>query len=70
MTGAIVRAGRHYLRAGDRSILPVGAHFVPVEGPDWPWRVDESAFDRAFAQMSAAGMTAVRIDLLWSAIEP
>jgi hypothetical protein len=70
MTEEIVRAGRHYLRAGDRSILPVGAHFVPTAGPDWPWRVDESAFDRAFAQMSAAGMTTVRIDLLWSAIEP
>jgi endo-1,4-beta-mannosidase len=66
----LVRTGRHYLRAGDRSILPVGAHFVPVEGPDWPWRVDESAFDRAFAQMAAAGMDTVRIDLLWSAIEP
>jgi beta-galactosidase len=70
MTGNVVKAGRHYLRAGDRSILPVGAHFVPVQGPDWPWRVDGSAFARAFAQMSAAGMTAVRIDLLWSAIEP
>jgi hypothetical protein len=70
MAEAVVRAGRHYLRAGDRSILPVGAHLVPVEGPDWPWRVDESAFDLAFAQMSAVGMTAVRIDLLWSAIEP
>ncbi len=70
MTETIVRAGQHYLRTGDRSILPVGAHFVPIDGPDWPWRVDESAFDRAFAQMSAAGMTAVRIDLLWSAIEP
>jgi hypothetical protein len=70
MTGTVVKAGRHYLRAGDRSILPVGAHFVPVQGPDWPWRVDGSAFARAFAQMSAAGMTAVRIDLLWSAIEP
>ena len=70
MTLQAVRGGRHYLRAGDRPVLPVGAHFVPVEGPDWPWRVDESAFDRAFAQMAAAGMTAVRIDLLWSAIEP
>src|SRR6266545_1082282 len=70
MTGSVVRAGRHYLRTGNRSILPVGAHFVPSEGPDWPWRVDESVFDRGFAQMSAIGMTAVRIDLLWSAIEP
>jgi hypothetical protein len=70
MTPPAVRTGTHYLRAGDRSILPVGAHFVPIEGPDWPWRVDEAAFDRAFGQMAAAGMTAVRIDLLWSAIEP
>ena len=70
MNDALVRAGRHYLRSGDRSVLPVGAHFVPVEGPDWPWRVDASTFDRAFGQMAAAGMTAVRIDLLWAAIEP
>ena len=65
-----VRTGPHYLRAGGHSVLPVGAHFVPVEGPDWPWRVDEAAFDGAFAQMRAAGLNAVRIDLLWSAIEP
>jgi hypothetical protein len=65
-----VRTGRHYLRAGDASVLPVGAHFVPVQGPDWPWRADEAAFDRAFAQMASAGMNTVRIDLLWSAVEP
>jgi hypothetical protein len=62
--------GRHYLRVGERPILPVGAHFVPVEGPDWPWRVGPEAFDRAFGQMAAAGLDAVRIDLLWSAVEP
>ena len=62
--------GSRYLRLGDRPILPVGAHFVPVEGPDWPWRVGPEAFDRAFARMAAAGLDAVRIDLLWSAIEP
>jgi Cellulase (glycosyl hydrolase family 5) len=67
---ALVRTGAHYLRAGDTPVLPVGAHFVPVQGPDWPWRVDESSFDRAFSQMAAAGMNTVRIDLLWSAIEP
>jgi hypothetical protein len=62
--------GSHYLHLGGRPILPVGAHFVPVEGPDWPWRVGPEAFDRAFAQMAAAGLDAVRIDLLWSAVEP
>ena len=62
--------GSHYLHVGGRPILPVGAHFVPVEGPDWPWRVGPEAFDRAFAQMAAAGLDAVRIDLLWSAVEP
>jgi hypothetical protein len=65
-----VRAGRHYLRAGNASVLPVGAHFVPVQGPDWPWRVDESAFDAAFAQMASAGMNTARIDVLWQAVEP
>jgi hypothetical protein len=70
MTLPLVGAGRHYLRAGGRSILPVGAHYVPVEGPDWPWRVDASSFDRAFEAMAAAGLDTVRIDLLWSAIEP
>ena len=62
--------GSHYLRVGDRPILPVGAHVVPPEGPDWPWRVGPEAFDRAFGQMAAAGLDAARIDLLWSAIEP
>jgi hypothetical protein len=62
--------GSHYLRAGGRPILPVGAHYVPVEGPDWPWRVGSEAFDSAFAGMAAAGLDAVRIDLLWSAVEP
>ncbi len=69
-TDEVVGSGRQYLRASGRSVLPVGAHFVPTAGPDWPWRVDEAEFDRAFEQMSAAGMTTVRIDLLWSAIEP
>ncbi|MDP9243349.1 MAG: beta-galactosidase, partial [Actinomycetota bacterium] len=66
----LVRRGPHLLEAGGRSILPVGAHYVPVEGPDWPWRVGAGSFDDAFRQMAAAGMDAVRIDLLWSAIEP
>ena len=66
----IVGRGRHYLERDGRSIVPVGAHYVPVEGPDWPWRVGPEAFDRAFAAMAAAGLDTVRIDLLWSAIEP
>ena len=53
-----------------RAILPVGAHHVPVEGPDWPWRVGPDAFDAAFAQMAEAGLDTVRIDLLWAAVEP
>jgi hypothetical protein len=70
MTSDLVARGPHYLRRADRSFLPVGAHYVPVEGPDWPWRVGPESFDRAFAQMAAHGMDAVRIDLLWAAIEP
>ncbi len=66
----IVGRGRHYLERDGRPIVPVGAHYVPVEGPDWPWRVGAEAFDRAFAAMAAAGLDTVRIDLLWSAIEP
>ena len=62
--------GSHYLRLGDRPILPVGAHVGPVEGPDWPWRVGPEAFDRAFAGMAAAGLDAARIDLPWAAVEP
>jgi hypothetical protein len=64
------RQGDRYLRIGDRPYLPVGAHYVPIEGPDWPWRVGAASFDRAFAAMARAGLDAVRIDLLWSAIEP
>ena len=62
--------GPHYLYVGGRPVLPVGAHVVPSEGPDWPWRVGPEAFDRAFAQMAAVGLDAARIDLLWSAVEP
>ncbi len=40
LTGvSTVRRGRHFLERDGRPILPVGAHYVPVEGPDWPWRV-------------------------------
>jgi Cellulase (glycosyl hydrolase family 5) len=70
MSPDLVTRGPHYLRRGDRSFLPVGAHYVPVVGPDWPWRVGPESFDRAFGEMAAHGLDAVRIDLLWAAIEP
>jgi hypothetical protein len=66
----IVSRGRHYLVRDGRPFVPVGAHYVPVQGPDWPWRTDAASFDRAFAAMADAGLDTVRIDLLWSAIEP
>ena len=69
-SGQTAATGSHFLVQDGRSILPVGAHYVPVEGPDWPWRVGPEAFDRAFAGMAAAGLDSVRIDLLWQAIEP
>ncbi len=65
-----VRAGRHYLERDGRPFVPIGAHVVPVEGPDWPWRVDASAFDRAFGAMASLGLDTARIDLLWAAVEP
>jgi hypothetical protein len=65
-----LEAGRHYLQDGGRSVVPVGVHFVPASGPDWPWRCDVAEFDRAFAQMAALGLDSVRIDVLWSAVEP
>ena len=65
-----VQRGRHYLRVDGRATLPVGAHVVPPAGPDWPWRVGAAAFERGFAAMAAAGMTSVRIDLAWEAVEP
>ncbi len=68
--GDRVQAGSPYLRRGDRAFLPVGAHLVPPEGPDWPWRVGADAFDRGFSAMAAAGMTSVRIDFAWEAVEP
>ncbi len=68
--GELVTRGPHYLRRGGRSIVPVGAHYVPIQGPDWPWRVDAEEFDVAFAAMAAAGLDTVRIDLLWAAVEP
>jgi len=65
-----ITQGTHYLQREERSFVPVGAHYVPVEGPDWPWRVDASSFDAAFSAMAHAGLDSVRIDLLWSAVEP
>jgi hypothetical protein len=65
-----VRPGSPYLRRGARAFVPVGAHLVPREGPDWPWRVGAAGFEPSFAAMAAAGMTAVRIDLAWAAVEP
>ena len=62
--------GRHYLERDGRPFVPVGAHVVPVEGPDWPGRVGASTFDTYFHAMSAMGLDAARIDLLWSAVEP
>jgi endo-1,4-beta-mannosidase len=72
MTGDTDRVapGPHYLRRGGRSFVPVGAHYVPTQGPDWPWRVGPEEFDRAFAGMAEAGLDTVRIDLLWAALEP
>lgn len=66
----MIGRGRHLLERNGRPFVPVGVHFVPSEGPDWPWRVDAATFERAFAAMQAMGLDAVRIDLLWSAVEP
>lgn len=65
-----LRRGSHFLRDGGRSVCPVGVHYVPRQGPDWPWRVGPDEFDREFARMAALGLDSVRIDLIWSAIEP
>jgi endo-1,4-beta-mannosidase len=63
-------AGSHFLRADGHAVVPVGVHYVPASGPDWPWRTGAEEFERAFAAMAAAGLTSVRIDLLWAAVEP
>lgn len=65
-----VQVGSHFLRRDGRSFVPVGAHYVPPSGPDWPWRTGPHEFSTAFAAMAEAGLTTVRIDLLWAAIEP
>jgi len=65
-----LRSGGHFLREGDRSVVPVGVHYVPKQGPDWPWRVGPEEFDRAFERMAALGLDSVRIDLIWAAVEP
>lgn len=62
--------GRHFMRRKGAVYVPVGVHYVPRSGPDWPWRVDEAEFDAAFARMAASGLTSARIDLLWAAVEP
>jgi hypothetical protein len=65
-----LRRGPHFLRDGERSVCPVGVHYVPKQGPDWPWRVGPEEFDREFERMAALGLDSVRIDLIWAAIEP
>jgi hypothetical protein len=72
MTGPPVprQGDGHYLSVSGRPFLPVGAHFVPVQGPDWPWRVGPETFDDAFRAMAAIGVNAVRFDVLWAAVEP
>ncbi len=67
---ARLKRGPHFLREGERSVVPVGVHYVPVQGPDWPWRVDSNEFDHEFGRIAALGLDSVRIDLIWSAIEP
>jgi endo-1,4-beta-mannosidase len=70
MPASAVRMGRHYLERDGVPFVPVGAHLVPVEGPDWPWRVGASSFAESFRAMASVGLDSVRIDLLWSAVEP
>lgn len=65
-----VRRGGHFLVSNGRAVVPVGAHIVPPQGPDWPWRTGPEAFDRAFAQMAKLGLNAARFDVLWEAVEP
>jgi endo-1,4-beta-mannosidase len=67
---ATYQAGRHFLQLNGKAVVPVGAHYVPTSGPDWPWRTGPDEFDRAFADMAAAGLNTVRIDLIWAALEP
>ena len=65
-----LRQGENYLNLDGRVVIPVGSHYVPNSGPDWPWRVGAEDFDAAFERMAAAGLDTVRIDLIWAAIEP
>ncbi|MBN9605759.1 MAG: cellulase family glycosylhydrolase [Actinomycetales bacterium] len=50
--------------------LPVGVHYVPRSGPDWPWRTGAAEFAEAFRAIAAAGLDAVRFDIIWAAVEP
>ncbi len=69
-SAGLVRRGRHFLVSDGRPVIPVGAHVVPPEGPDWPWRVGPESFDRAFAEMKRLGLNTARFDVLWAAVEP
>lgn len=59
-----------FVKDRGRSVIPVGVHYVPTSGPDWPWRVGVDEFDRAFALIAHHGLDSVRIDLIWAAVEP
>lgn len=62
--------GSRYIQHNGEAFLPVGTHYVPTSGPDWPWRVGAEEFAQAFGAMASAGLNTVRIDLIWAAIEP
>lgn len=64
------RMGAHFIYDQDRAVVPVGVHYVPRSGPDWPWRTGADEFDRAFREIAARGLDSVRIDLIWAAVEP
>lgn len=64
------RMGSHFMYDQGRAVVPVGVHFVPRSGPDWPWRTGADEFHRAFRDIAAHGLDSVRIDLIWAAVEP
>ncbi|RAX21486.1 hypothetical protein DRB06_05880 [Actinomyces sp. Z5] len=64
------RMGPHFIYDQGRAVVPVGVHYVPRSGPDWPWRTGSGEFARAFRDIAAHGLDTVRIDLLWAALEP
>jgi hypothetical protein len=60
-----------YFTTGDKTFLPIGAHWVPAKAAmQWPYQWNEQELEADFAKMRDLGFNTVRFDLVWAWFEP